>query len=265
MHRVRRLGGHRGRRRYEEEPDNHDRWMVSYADFITLLFAFFVVMYAISSVNESKYSVMASSLVGAFRNVAPLPPGGVLPAEPAPAGRPLPRHSPDVIRREKEHLTRMARDIGKALEPLVRQGKVRVTQSPRGLRVEINASVLFAPGDARLAEETGKALRMVAAVLKDDNRAIQVEGHTDSVPIRNAFFPSNWELSAVRAGSVVRLLAESGIAEERLTAVGKGATQPVADNDSAEGRLKNRRVTLIILSGLPNPVTEVPVDTPAEP
>lgn len=263
MHKVRRLGGPRGRRRYEEEPDNHDRWMVSYADFITLLFAFFVVMYAISSVNEGKYRVMAHSLVGAFRSGPPLPPAGGAQQDTAPPSMPLPsqqRRNGEAIRREREHMTRMARDIIKALEPLVRQGKVRVTQSPRGVRVEINASVLFAPGEARLGEGTSQALKAVAAVLKDDERAIQVEGHTDSVPIRNAFFPSNWELSAVRASSVVRLFTESGIAESRLTAVGKGPTQPVADNDTPEGRLKNRRVTLIILSGLPEPVTEVPVD-----
>ena len=108
-------------------------------------------------------------------------------------------------------------------------------------------------------EETSEALKGVAAVLKDDSHAIQVEGHTDSVPIRNAFFPSNWELSSVRASSVVRLFSENGIAESRMSAVGKGPTQPVADNETAEGRLKNRRVTVIILSSLPAPVTEVPV------
>lgn len=252
------------RRKYEEEHENHERWMVSYADFITLLFAFFVVMYAISSVNEGKYRVLASSLVGAFRNAPPLSASaGVQQNEPAP---PLPalssqRRGGEAIRREKEQMTRMARDIIKALGPLVSQGKVRVTQSPRGIRVEINASVLFAPGDARLSEETGQVLKAVAAVMKDDERGILVEGHTDNVPISNAAFPSNWELSAVRASSVVRLFSDSGVAEHRLSAVGKGATQPVDSNDTPEGRLRNRRVTVIILSSLPEPVTEVMVET----
>lgn len=251
------------RKRVEEEPDNHERWMVSYADFITLLFAFFVVMYAISSVNEGKYRVMANSLVGAFRNAPPITVAENV--SPQNASPPLPRpvqerrHS-EAVRREREQMTRMARDIVKALAPLVSQGKVRVTQSPRGVRVEINASVLFAPGDATLGEETSQVLKAVAAILKDDDHAIQIEGHTDSMPIRNAAFPSNWELSAVRASSVVRLLNESGIAEDRLTAVGKGPTQPVADNNTPDGRLKNRRVTVIILSGLPDPVREVPLE-----
>ncbi len=249
------------RKKYEEEHDNHERWMVSYADFITLLFAFFVVMYAISSVNEGKYRAVANSLVGAFRSTPVIPASENAQQVPAPS---IPRtaqqrRNAEAMRREREHLTHMARDIQKALAPLVDQGKVRVTQSPRGVRVEINASVLFAPGDAKLGDETGAVLKAVAAVLKDDDHAIQVEGHTDSTPIRNAAFPSNWELSAVRASSVIRLFAENGIAEERLTAIGRGQTQPVESNETPEGRQRNRRVTVIILSSLPEQVTEVPL------
>jgi chemotaxis protein MotB len=163
------------------------------------------------------------------------------------------------LRREKEQMTSLARDLLKALAPLVSQGKVRVTQTGRGVSIEINASVLFAPGEARLTPESSQALRAVAQVLKDDTHAIQVEGHTDNVPINNLFFPSNWELSAVRASSVVRLLMDSGIAEGRLLAVGHGSNQPVGSNDTAEGRLRNRRVEVMILSGLQDPVTELPV------
>lgn len=249
------------RKKYEEEQDNHDRWMVSYADFITLLFAFFVVLYAISSLNEGKYRVVANSLVGAFRNAPPIAEAsGVQLQDVTPGKLAQQRRTNEAIRREREQMTRMARDINKALAALVNQGQVRVTQSPRGIRVEINASVLFAPGDAKLDAETSQVLKAVATVLKDDDHAIQIEGHTDSVPIKNAAFPSNWELSAVRASSVVRLFAENGIAESRLAVIGKGATQPVESNDTPEGRLRNRRVTLIILSGLPEPVKEVPFE-----
>lgn len=250
------------RKPYEEEPEHHDRWLVSYADFITLLFAFFVVMYAISSVNTGKYRVLSSSLIQAFTNGSSaviireqreMPPAKTLP--------PIQKRNGEALQQERDHMTRIARDILTVLAPLIDQGKVRVTQTDLGVKVEINASVLFAPGDAKLTHESSEALTAVAAVLKDDVRAIQVEGHTDSVPIRNAMFASNWELSAVRAGSVVRLFVENGIAEKRLTAVGKGATQPVADNDTAEGRLRNRRVAVIILSALPETVTEVPVET----
>jgi chemotaxis protein MotB len=246
-------------RRYDQDEDNsHDRWLVSYADFITLLFAFFVVMYAISSVNESKYRALADSLINAFGNPSAAPSHPVTPPVLRPA--PIQKRNSDALRREKEHMTRIARDILEVMAPLINEGKVRVTQTDRGVKVEINASVLFAPGDAKLANETSQALKAVAAVLKDDHHAIQVEGHTDSVPIRNTYFPSNWELSAVRASSVVRLFVDNGIAENRLTAVGRGPTQPVDSNETPEGRLQNRRVAVMILSALPEAVTEVPVE-----
>lgn len=254
------------RRRFDdEEGDSRERWVVSYADFITLLFAFFVVMYALSTINEGKYRVLSNSLLSAFgrQQVGPvpadLPSGSVAPATVVPRGVPMKPRNAEAVRREREHLTSVARDILKALAPLVEQGKVRVTQTPRGVTVEINASVLFAPGDARLSGSSIAALRAVADVLKNDDHSIQVEGHTDSVPIRNASFPSNWELSAVRASAVVRLFIDGGIAEERLTAVGHGATRPVESNDTAEGRLRNRRVSLMILSNVPEERTEVPV------
>jgi chemotaxis protein MotB len=166
----------------------------------------------------------------------------------------------ELLIKEKNSLTGVARDILKALAPLVNQGKVRVTQSSRGISVEINASVLFAPGEAKLTPESGQALNAVAQILKNDSHAIQVEGHTDSVPINTPVFPSNWELSSVRASSVVRLFIANGIPEARLTAVGYGANFPVASNETPEGRLRNRRVEVMILARLPDHVTEVPVD-----
>jgi chemotaxis protein MotB len=260
------------RRRFEEEHENHERWLVSYADLVTLLFAFFVVMYAISSVNEGKYRVLSNALGTAFGRIdttARQPAIGIDPNGGTGLPRPLPlrQRTPNdaALKREKEHMTGMARDILKVLSPLISQGKVRVTQSNRGVSIEINASVLFAQGDARLADESSQALRAVAKVLKNDTHAIQVEGHTDNVPIRNANFPSNWELSAVRAGSVVRLFVDSGIAESRLTAVGHGANHPVASNDTAEGRQRNRRVQIMILSDLPETSTEVPVSVADKP
>lgn len=156
-------------------------------------------------------------------------------------------------------MTNIARELLKAMAPLISQGKVRVTQTNRGVSVEINASVLFNPGEAKLSVQSEKALRAVAQVLKKVDNAIQVEGHTDNVPINNLMFPSNWELSAVRASSVVRLFIDSGVDEKRMVAMGHGANEPVASNDTPEGRLRNRRVQLMILSGLPETVTEVPV------
>ncbi len=250
------------RRRFDDDHDNHERWLVSYADFITLLFAFFVVMYAISSVNEHKYRILSEALGDAFGKPSGPP---VVHSEPAPGIVPVKpllqeRAANAALRREKEHMTGIARSILKALAPLVSQGKVRVTQTARGVSVEINASVLFAPGDAKLNQESVQALTAVAQVLKDDKHNLRIEGHTDNIPIANAMFPSNWELSAVRASSVVRLFMENGIAEKRMTAVGHGSNQPLMPNDTPEGRQRNRRVQLMILSGLPETITEVPVE-----
>jgi chemotaxis protein MotB len=248
------------RKRHEEEEDNHERWLVSYADFITLLFAFFVVMYAISSVNEGKYKVFSNSLITAFnpRNATPATTNVETPPTLLP---PLPiaqRRAQEALRREKDHMTAIARDLKRILAPLVREGKVRVTQNALGVNVEINASVLFAPGEAKLSAESNQALSLVANLLRSDSHKIQVEGHTDNMPISNPVFASNWELSSNRASSVVRLFIDSGIEEERMTAVGHAANQPVAPNDSPDNRARNRRVNVTILTGMPDRAVEVP-------
>ena len=252
----------RARRKFDDEPENHERWLISYADFITLLFAFFVVMYAISSVNIGKYVVFSDALGDAF--------GGAGAAKPIntqvqnlPIPNPALKRRTELLRKEKEHMTKLAQDLLSTLAPLVKEGKVRVTQNSRGVSVEINASVLFDPGDARLTNESTEALRAVAGLLKEDSHNVQVEGHTDNQPIRNPHFPSNWELSSVRASSVVRLFIDAGVAPERLTAVGFSANVPVAPNDTPQGRARNRRVAVTILSGIPDTVTEIP--TPAAP
>jgi chemotaxis protein MotB len=245
------------RKKYDEHTENHERWLISYADLITLLFAFFVVMYAISVVNEGKYRLFSDAIGDAFGGRAA---AASTHAEAQPAFA-LPniaaRRRAEAMRREKERLTTLARALSSTLAPLVKEGKVRVTQNSRGVSVEINASVLFAPGDAALTAESQEVLRAVAVLLRDDPHVVQVEGHTDTTPIRNALFASNWELSAVRASSVVRLFIENGVAAARLTAVGHGANLAVAPNDEPEGRARNRRVAVTILSALPETSTEI--------
>ena len=253
------------RKRHEEEPENHERWLISYADFITLLFAFFVVMYAISVVNEGKYKVFAMSLDNAFAGkdtvvvVVPGQPQAVaVPVHALPS--PLQRKRAEALRRERESMKKLAQDLSATLAPLVKEGKVKVTQTSLGVSVEINASVLFDPGEARLAPDSDQALRALGVLLKEDTHKIQVEGHTDASDSSTMQFPSNWELSSVRASSVVRLFIESGVAPARLTAVGRAANAPVAANDTPEGKARNRRVAVTILSELPDTVTEIPTN-----
>ena len=255
----------RRRRKYldQRQSDNHERWLVSYADFITLLFAFFVVMYALSSVSEGKYRVLSDSLISAFGSKAierappvaqPLPP--VLP----PRRIAQPSGTQD---RQREQMRGIAQNILRVLDALVRDGQVKVTQSNRGIAVEINASVLFASGQAQLRADSGRALQRVAQVLASSDQGIEVEGYSDDTPISTSQFPSNWELSSARACSVVRLFLDNGVAAERLSAIGYGPNRPAMPNDTPEGRARNRRVTVMILAETPGKVVDIPLDGPA--
>lgn len=241
------------RKRYDDDipQENHERWLISYADLITLLFAFFVVMYAISIVNEGKYQQLSDALGDAFggRGAATQVNTNVEPV--LPLSHIINRKRNEAARREQERMGAMARDLSATLLPLVKSGQVRVTQNARGVSVEINASVLFDQGQALLQGEAREVLGAVAGLLRDDNHRIEVEGHTDDLPIENPIYPSNWELSTARASSVVRLFAASGIPEARLSAIGFAATRPVAPNSDPVGQARNRRVAVTILAALP--------------
>ncbi|MDR2837137.1 MAG: flagellar motor protein MotD [Azonexus sp.] len=250
------------RRRREEEHDNHERWLVSYADFITLLFAFFVVMYAISSVNEGKYKILSNALVNAFKNQTAQPGGQpiVLIQGAPPAARPVikPDKLPDTQKLEqRQRMKNIAAEIMAALQPLVAQGKVRLLETSRGVTIEINDSVLFQPGQARLQPESISAMRAIGQVLANSDFPVTVEGHTDNIPIATPQFPSNWELSAIRATTVLRLFNDVGVGAERLTAIGYGETRPIETNTNPEGRARNRRVSILIESNRPEEPTEL--------
>lgn len=243
------------RKRYDDgAQENHERWLISYADFITLLFAFFVVMYAISIVNEGKYAVLSEALGDAFggRSVAPQAHTSVEPV--LPLSHIVNRKRAEAARRERERMEILAKDLTATLMPLVKSGQVRVTQNAHGIGIELNASVLFAQGEATLQQEAREVLGAVAGLLKDAPQRIEVEGHTDNLPITNERFASNWELSAVRAASVVRLFIESGVQDVRLSAIGHGATRPVAPNDTPANQARNRRVAVMILASVPEPL-----------
>jgi chemotaxis protein MotB len=237
------------RKRYDDgdKGESHERWLISYADFITLLFAFFVVMYAISVVNTGKYKALSEALGDAFGG-RPAVPQASSTIEQLPLTNLIARKRQEAMRRERERLNTLARDLNASLAPLINNGQVRVTQTGRGVTVEINAKVLFEEGQAALGGEARATLGTVASLLKNDPHAIQVEGHTDQLPIANSAFPSNWELSSVRASSVVRLFIEGGVAAERLTALGHAANLPVAPNTDEAGRVRNRRVAVTILA-----------------
>jgi chemotaxis protein MotB len=269
------------RRQKHEEHENHERWLVSYADFITLLFAFFVVMYAISSVNEGKYRVMSDSIVDAFKNTPTSDKVIYIPA-PTPqtssAGkvelRPIPVKSQSNVEqvaqlREKEqrraNMKTVAGNLLNVMEPLVKGGQVKVTESNRGISIEINASLLFAPAQAVLNKESINVLTAVGKVLASDTHQVQIEGHTDNLPIASTVFPSNWELSSARASSVTRLFVENGVAPERIVVIGYADNRPVESNDTPEGRARNRRVTVMILAENEGQKTDLSLDPDVRP
>ena len=255
------------RKPVHEEHENHERWLVSYADFITLLFAFFVVMYSISSVNEGKYKVLSDTLFAAFtgqpKMPAPIQQGEPfnsvtsavrLPPLPQPTSlQPVP-HVSIVQRRTPEPkdasqaLEKIAQQIKTLLKPLIDKGDVNINLTPLGVVIEINAKVLFGSGQASLAPGADSVLTRVAQVIRSIPYQIQVNGFTDNVPIHTAQFQSNWALSALRAVTVVEIFIGQGVAPDQLVAAGYGQYHPIASNASPQGQAKNRRVAIVVVA-----------------
>jgi chemotaxis protein MotB len=256
----------RRRRAKREEHLNHEAWAIPYADLLTLLLAFFVVMYAISSLNTGKYRVLADALSVAFKggtvagDAAPLRPSGIsgLTVRDAVQGSDLgaPRRSngaPAAISgtagpsAEMLNAARIAVRVSRAAAPMVMRDQVTVRQHPLWVEVEIRNDVLFASGSADLNRNAEEVLTRLAATMRGFGNPIRVEGHTDDVPIDGGRYRDNWDLSAARAVSVVRVLAENGIDPARLAVLGFGEFRPIESNQAESGRRANRRVLLAIL------------------
>ncbi|WP_339502194.1 flagellar motor protein MotD [Pseudomonas silesiensis] len=245
------------RRRQPEEPVNRERWLVSYADFITLLFAFFVVMYSISSVNEGKYKVISEALIGVFndadRALQPIPVGDERPKTVTPA-KPLVKDSEQIdagiAQAANDPLKSIADDINAAFGDLISSNQMTVRGNELWVEIELNSSLLFGSGDAMPSDIAFNIIDKVAAILKPFDNPVHVEGFTDDRPIRTAQYPTNWELSSARSASIVRMLAMQGVNPGRLASVGYGEFQPVANNATTEGRARNRRVVLVVSRNL---------------
>jgi len=274
-----------------EEHVNHEAWAIPYGDLITLLLAFFVVMYAISTLNEGKYRVMSDSLNAAFdgvpRSIAPIQIGQ--PTEASSIAPPQPFEndpgSPSVVNLSERvradavitpielmqleqqqaqadvQLDAIQRQVERALGPMIMSDQVTVTREGLWLEVNIRSDVLFASGSASLSTPARDAIDQLATVLRELPNELRIEGHTDNQPIASALFPSNWELSGARAASVIRLLEGRGVDPRRMAAIGFGDKRPVADNATSAGRSTNRRVMLVILATSPG----TPRDAAARP
>ncbi|WP_037412914.1 flagellar motor protein MotD [Silanimonas lenta] len=259
-----------------EEHVNHEAWAIPYGDLITLLLAFFVVMYAISTLNEGKYRVASESISAAFdgqaRRIAPIQVGDPVRASqlaPAPPGQGVQEEminlaerlradaliSPIELKRLQEEseqagaqLDAIQRQVERVLGPMILSDQVTVTREGLWVEVNIRSDVLFASGSAALSAGAREAIEQLSGVLRELPNEVRVEGHTDDQPIASALYPSNWELSTARAASVVRLLESRGVDPRRLAAIGYGEKRPAASNATPDGRAANRRVVLVILA-----------------
>lgn len=218
-------------RRQQIIHNDTNRWLVSYADFITLLFAFFVVMYAISSVNLDKYKNISKTLDDSFRRTKLNSKSYLVPIEPA-------MKAPEVPQEPLGDLEGQLKDLDKEL--------VKKHVHAGWTELEMSNNALFEKASAELSPEAITFLSDLGKKLRPSNYYISIEGHTDNKPIQNNHFASNWELSASRAAAVARVLSETGINAQHISAVGYGDQFPIADNHTENGRNKNRRVTIVI-------------------
>ena len=221
-------------------------------------------MYASSNINQKKYDALSNSLMTAF---APLQltegeskfdikakRDGEIPATQAeqnpilidPLG--LTKLKREMALAKREKMNHLEKDLTKALNPLIQEGKISVIQSSKGIRIDIIDSYLFSPGSAAVTSPAAlQTLAEIVPILAKGDQAIDIEGHTDNQPINTKAFNSNWELSAIRATTVLNILSQKGISEGRLSATGFGSSRPISSNETAAGKAKNRRVSILLL------------------
>lgn len=247
-------------RRKQESHENHERWLVSYADFITLLFAFFVVMFATSQVDKSKAKAVSDSVKDAldgnsFKSVVNVILGGTIndkgqgnAQHKGPGGTMPSAHSSTPTDAQIAELLPSLQVLSKELEQEIKSGKLQVSMGPRGLTISFTQAALFPSGEDVIAEDTYPSIRKIAAAIQEIPNPVRMEGHTDAVPIHNSRFRSNWELSAARSIALLELLTSFGVSKDQLSIAGYADTSPVDDNQTAEGRQKNRRVDIVILN-----------------
>ena len=262
------------RRKLPETTENHERWMISYADFITLMFACFVMMYSTSAVNDGDFRVLSDSIVRAFglpgvsfnptrqgeSGSQSMPLGIPMPQESAAMGLQVPLRMPAAAdanmdssdelgdRRNDTEQQGIDTALQSALGDMLAPDRLAMSANDKWLEIKIPARMLFPSGSRALLADAIPMLRALAETLRELPNEVVVQGHTDNQPIRNGLFPSNWELSTSRAAAVARVFEEEGVDPARLSAVGYAENRPVADNATEEGQAENRRVVVLVRS-----------------
>ncbi len=240
------------RRSFGGEKENTDRWLLSYADFITLLFAFFTVMYALSSMSEVKYKALSESLSTAFAVDRRINPGED--DEYLKGGE----GNGPITTTFKKIFSEDFRTLQAGLTELESDEKLKLNLEARGVVVSLMERNVFKSGSADMIPESFDILDDIADTLVGMPNAVKIEGHTDNVPISTREFPSNWELSSKRALNILQYLVdEQGIDPGNISATGYAEFRPVTSNDTPEGRGENRRVDIVILNRQGNIVEPV--------
>lgn len=216
------------RNREENIRVNHERWLVSYSDFITLLFAFFVVMYSVSQVNESKYRALSETLNMAFANQK--------------IDGSLDNDEGDTL----VDIELLSSEIESTLKGFPISGQARIAANENWIELTLNSEMLFKSGSAEPSQEAKKVFSELATLLEPYDNEIQIVGHTDNIPIRNTVYANNWALSSARAVAIVDFLSFEGVSPDQMSAVAFGEFRPIGDNQTEEGRRQNRRVVVRI-------------------
>jgi chemotaxis protein MotB len=242
-------------RKKQQSQPNHERWLVSYADFITLLFAFFVVMFATAQTDNAKTRAVSESVKKAlqgdsFKSAFSMLMGGSgdvkgqgIAQRPGTGGEKL-----NVGDRSGLTLADLLPILSQALQQEIQSGRLSLHMTSRGLTISFTQAALFPSGEDEIAPDFYPTIQKIADAMNKVRNPARAEGHTDSVPIHNSRFRSNWELSAARSIALVELFTKFGIARDRLSIAGYADTDPVDNNDTEEGRRKNRRVDMVILN-----------------
>lgn len=231
------------RKKKKEEHENHERWLVSYADFITLLFAFFTSMYAISSVNVGKFRVLSESLAVAFN------PSLHTTEKMNEGPRFMKASTQPIDSASKSWMTNSYKKVITALRKLDSEKKLSLIVEDERIIIRISESMLFRSGNDDFLESGIPVLDEIAAVLTGLPNPIRIEGHTDDVPISTPRFPSNWDLSSARALRILKyFISDHEYDPRKLSAVGYGEFRPITSNDTPTGRAKNRRVDIMVIN-----------------
>jgi len=243
------------RKKRGAEHASHERWMVSYADFITLMFALFVVLFSSSQMDKRKAGKIAEAIQEAFQQMGvsqvansrtPMVTTDPLPAETVPLEMMV-----GSLAFQKE-LEAVQKQLTSALAPEIQRHEVALKTNREGLVISLREIGFFDSGSAALRPASEAAVKRIAQVLSAQPNNIRIEGHTDNVPIHNAQFASNWELSTARATEMIRLfITDFSLPATRLSAAGYAEFHPVAGNDTVEGRAQNRRVDIVVLASAP--------------